>query len=151
MIESKLKTLGYALPDAPAPAGNYLPWRLHANTLYLAGTICIQNGQMTHTGAVGVDQTIETAQEAARICVINALASIKAALGSWDRIDQFLFVNGFVLAPAGFEQSPQVINGASDFLVELFGDVGRHARAAVAVAGLPINSTVELQITLAVR
>ncbi len=147
-IITKLDELGLTLPGAPAPAGNYLPWRMHGNLLFLSGVLCIQEGKMTHTGSVGIEQTIETAQQGARICVLNALAAIRAALGSFDRIDQIQLLNGFVLAPAGFADSPLVINGASDLLVELLGDRGRHARAAVAVAGLPKNSTVEIQINL---
>lgn len=147
-IENQLKNLGLQLPDAPAPAGNYLPWRMHGSMLFLSGVLCIQDGKMTHTGSVSIEQTIETAQQGARICVLNALAAIRAALGSFDRIDQIQLLNGFVLAPAGFADSPLVINGASDLLVELLGDRGRHARAAVAVAGLPKNSTVEIQLNL---
>jgi enamine deaminase RidA (YjgF/YER057c/UK114 family) len=101
---------------------------------------------MTHTGAVGAEQTVESGYKAARVCALNVLAGIKGALGSLDRVKQFLMVNGFVYAVAGFADSPQVINGASDFLVEVFGDAGGHARAAVAVAGLPKGSTVELQV-----
>ena len=111
----------------------------------------MQEGKLTHTGPVGVDQSIESAQQGAKVCVLNALAAIRAALGSFDRIDQIQLLNGFVLAPAGFADSPLVINGASDLLVELLGDCGRHARAAVAVAGLPKNSTVEIQMNLSFK
>jgi enamine deaminase RidA (YjgF/YER057c/UK114 family) len=106
---------------------------------------------MTHTGQVGAEQTVETAQEAARVCTLNALANIKAALGSLDRVEQFLFVSGYVNGVNGFAESPAVINGASNLLVEIFGEAGKHARAAVAVCGLPLESTVELQITVEVK
>jgi enamine deaminase RidA (YjgF/YER057c/UK114 family) len=146
MIEERLKELGYELKAAPAPAANYLPWRISGNQLFLSGVLAMRDGEMTHIGQVGTEQTVESGYEAARVCALNVLAGIKGALGSLDRVKQFLIVNGFVNAVAGFADSPQVINGASDFLVEVFGDAGRHARAAVAVAGLPKGSTVELQV-----
>lgn len=144
-IEAKLSKLGYKLPPAPTPGGNYLPYRISGNQLFLAGVIAVQEGKMTHTGQVGNAQTVESGYEAARICALNVLAGIKAALGSFDRVTQFLYMGGYVNAVSGFDKSPQVINGASDLFVELFGETGKHARAAVAVAGLPNNSTVELQ------
>lgn len=147
-IEEKLAALGLSLPEAPAPAGNYLPFRISGNQLFLSGVICVQNGEMTHTGQVGDTQSVETGYEAARICALNAFAGIKSALGSFDRVSQFLFLGGYVNAVAGFEESPQVINGASDLFAEVFGKKGKHARAAVAVAGLPKNSTVELQLVI---
>ena len=145
-IEEKLSAMGLQLPAPPAPGGNYLPFRRSGRTVYLAGVLAVQNGTMTHTGQVGATQTVETGYEAARICALNALAAIKLALGSLDEISQILYLGGYVNAVSGFAQSPQVINGASDFLVELFGECGQHARAAVAVAGLPKDSTVELQL-----
>jgi enamine deaminase RidA (YjgF/YER057c/UK114 family) len=147
-IEERLAELGIDLPEPPAAAGNYLPWRISGNQLFLSGVLPVRDGVMTHTGKAGAEQSIESAQEAARNCVITALANIKAALGSLDRVKQVLLVNGFVNGVEGFSQSPQVINGASDLLVEVFGDTGRHARAAVSVSGLPLDVTVELQITL---
>ncbi|MCC5841996.1 MAG: RidA family protein [Opitutales bacterium] len=145
-FEKKLSAMGYTLPPPPAPGGNYLPFRRSGKTIYLAGVIAVQNGQMTHTGQVGAGQTVETGYAAARVCALNALAAIKLALGSLDEMAQILFLGGYVNAVSGFAESPQVINGASDFLVELFGERGQHARAAVAVAGLPKDSTVELQL-----
>jgi len=147
-IEKKLQELGLTLPGPPAPAASYLPFRINGNTLILAGVICISEGKVTHAGQVGRDQTVETGYAAAQVCALNALASIKAALGELDRVRDFLFVSGFVNAVAGFDQSPQVINGASDLFVKMYGDRGRHARAAIAAAGLPRNSTVEIQVTV---
>ena len=143
-----MQNLGYELKAAPAPAANYLPWRISGNQLFLSGVLAMRDGQMTHTGQVGAEQSVESGYEAAKVCALNVLAGIKGALGSLDRVKQFLIVNGFVNAVAGFTDSPQVINGASDFLVEVFGDPGRHARAAVAVTGLPKGSTVELQVVV---
>lgn len=150
-IEQKIADLGLTLPPGPTPGGNYLPWRWHGDMLILAGVICVRDGQMTHTGQVGAEQTVESGYEGARVCALNALASAKAATGSLEAIEGVLYVGGYVNAVSGFAESPQVINGASDLLVELLGEKGQHARAAVAVAGLPKNSTVEIQMTLAAK
>lgn len=147
-IEDRLKELGYTLPDPPAAAGNYLPYRISGNLLFLSGVLPVRNGQLTYKGKVGRDLTEEQAYEAARICILAALANIRNAIGSLDRVKQILLLNGFVNGVDGFSNSPRVINGASDLLVEIFGDAGRHARAAVSVSGLPANVAVELQITL---
>ncbi|NDV61956.1 RidA family protein [Puniceicoccales bacterium CK1056] len=147
-IERTLAEKGITLPDPPAPKGNYLPYRISGNQLILSGVLAVENGNIRYAGKVGDGQTVEEGYVAARLCALNALAAIKGALGSLDRVTQFLLVNGFVNAVPGFAESPQVINGASDFLVEVFGDAGKHARAAVAVTGLPLGSTVELQISV---
>jgi enamine deaminase RidA (YjgF/YER057c/UK114 family) len=150
-IETKLAALGLVLPAPAAPGGSYLPYRLHGDTLILAGVISSFNGQMTHVGQVGKEHTIETAREAAKICALNVLTNLQLALGSLDRVEAFLYVGGYVNGVSGFADAPAVINGASDLFVELFGDAGRHARAAVAVAGLPKNATVEIQVTVAIK
>jgi enamine deaminase RidA (YjgF/YER057c/UK114 family) len=149
-IEDKLSQLGLTLPPPPQPAGNYLPCRASGKVLYLAGVLPLRDGALTHRGAVGREQTVAAAREAARVCTLNALAAIKGVLGSLDRVGQFLLLTGYVQGAEGFSDSPAVINGASDLLVEVFGEAGRHARAAVSVNGLPGNATVELQITLEV-
>ena len=147
-IEAKLIELGFVLPGPPVPAASYLPFRINGNTLVLAGVISARDGVPTHAGQVGREQTVEAGCAAARMCALNTLASIKAALGRLDRVRDFIYVAGYVNAVAGFDQSPQVINGASDLFVALYGDRGRHARAAIAVAGLPRNATVEIQVTV---
>jgi len=149
--EAKLAELGLELPAPPASGGNYLPYVRTGNLLYLAGTISVANGQMTHTGQVGDQQTIETGYESAKVCALNTLASIKAAIGSWDKLVRLVYVGGYVNAVSGFDSSPLVINGASDLFIAVLGDAGRHARAAVAVAGLPKDSTVEIQVVAEVR
>ena len=146
-IEIKLQELGLALPPPPTPAGSYVPYRINDNTLVLAGVISSTDGK-AHAGQVGNDQTVEAGYAAAQVCALGALSSIKAALGRLDRVREFILVNGYVNGVAGFAGSPQVINGASDLFVKLYGDPGRHARAAVAVAGLPRNATVEIQVTV---
>jgi enamine deaminase RidA (YjgF/YER057c/UK114 family) len=149
--EAKLTEFGLTLPNPPAAAGSYVPTVRTANLLYCAGTIAVFNGQQTHLGQVGKEQTIETGKKAAEICALNTLANIKAALGSLDRVARVVMVTGFVNAVDGFADSPAVINGASDLFVKVFGDAGKHARAAVAVNGLPRGSTVEVQVVVEVK
>lgn len=149
--EAKLAELGLTLPPPPAAAGSYVPTVRTGNLLFCAGTIPMLNGQMTHTGQVGKEQTIESGRKAAEVCVLNTLANIKAALGSLDRVARVVMVNGFVNAVDGFTDSPAVINGASDLLVAVFGEAGKHARAAVAVNGLPRGSTAEVQLVVEVK
>jgi len=147
-IEAKLHELGLALPNPPSPVGSYVPHRIVGNVLILSGMLNVLEGRITHAGQVGAEQTLETANAAAQVCALNALAAIKAALGRLDRVKEFLFVSGYVNGVSGFPDSPNVINGASDLFVKLYGDAGRHARAAIAVAGLPRNATVEIQVTV---
>ncbi|PWU06057.1 MAG: hypothetical protein C5B43_02375 [Verrucomicrobia bacterium] len=149
-IEAELKKLGFVLPEAPAAAGNYLPYVRTGNLLYLAGTICLVDGQMTHVGKVGDQQSIEAGYKATEVCALNALANIKLAMGSLDLVKRIVFVGGYVNAIPGFTESPAVINGASDLFVKLYGEMGKHARAAVAVSGLPKDSTVEIQCVVEV-
>jgi enamine deaminase RidA (YjgF/YER057c/UK114 family) len=147
-VERQLETMGLSLPRTSVPAATYLPFRIHANVLYLAGVISQLEG-VVQAGKVGQERTVDEGYAAARLCGLNALASIRDALGDLDRVQTVLFLSGYVNAVAGFAESPQVINGASDLFVAVFGDRGRHARAAVAVAGLPRHATVEIQVTLA--
>jgi|SRR5690606_2915710 len=146
--EQRLAELGIELP-VPAPAaGNYLPIVQTGNLLFCAGTLSVLNGEVTHAGQVGKEQTVETAYESAKIAALNSLANIKAHLGDLSKVKRVVMVNGFVNGVAGFADSPAVINGASDVLVAVLGDAGKHARAAVAVAGLPKNSTTEVQLVV---
>lgn len=144
--EARLAALGLTLPDPPVAAGSYVPVVRTGNLLYCAGTIAVRNGVQTHVGQVGREQTVESARAAAAVCVLNTLANLRAAVGSLDRVARIVFVSGYVNAVDGFSESPAVLNGASDLLVSIFGDAGRHARAAVAVNGLPRGSTVEVQV-----
>ena len=149
--ESHLTELGLQLPPPPAAAGSYVSTVRTGNLLFCAGTICMVNGQMTHTGQVGREQTVETGYRAAEICALNALANIKAAAGSLDQVARIVFVSGFVNAVDGFADSPTVVNGASDLFVRVFGEAGKHARAAVAVNGLPRGSTTENQVVVELK
>lgn len=145
----KLSALGLTLPVAPAPAGNYLPFVRLGNTLYLAGTLSLLADGEQWLGKVGESRSVEDGYAAARTAALNALAILHAATdGDLSRVRQIALVNGFVNAIPGFSESPAVINGASDFFAAVFGDSGRHARAAVAVAGLPKDATVEIQVVV---
>lgn len=144
--EAKLAELGLTLPNPPAAAGSYVPTVRTGNLLYCAGTICAIDGQMTHSGQVGIEHTVESGYKSAEVCALNTLANIKAAVGSLDRVARIVFVSGFVNAVDNFKDSPAVINGASDLFVKVFGEAGKHARAAVAVNGLPRGSTTEVQV-----
>ena len=149
--EAKLAELGLTLPPPPAAAGSYVPTVRTGNLLYCAGTVSVLNGQITHSGQVGKEQTVQTANKSAEICALNTLANIKAAVGSLDQVARSVFVSGYVNAVDGFAESPAVINGASDLFVKIFGDAGKHARAAVAVNGLPRGSTTEIQVVVELK
>jgi enamine deaminase RidA (YjgF/YER057c/UK114 family) len=149
--ESNLAALGIALPQPPAAAGSYVPTVRSGNLLFCAGTLPMADGRLTHSGQVGREQTVEAGARAAEACALNTLANVRAALGSLDRVARVVFVTGYVNAVDGFADSPAVINGASDLLVKVFGDCGRHARAAVAVNGLPRGATAEIQAVFEVK
>ena len=149
--ESKLAELGLSLPTPPAAAGSYVPTVRTGNLLFCAGTLALIDGKLTHAGQVGKEQTVETAKKSAEVCALNTLANIKAAVGSLDKVARVVMVNGFVNAVDGFAESPAVINGASDLFLKVFGDAGKHARAAVAVNGLPRGSTTEVQVVVELK
>ena len=148
--ESKLAEIGLALPRPPVAAGSYVPTVRTGNLLYCAGTLPVLEGKLTHAGQVGREQTVESGAKAAEACALNTLANIRAALGTLDRVVRVVFVSGYVNAVDGFADSPAVINGASDLFVRVFGEAGRHARAAVAVNGLPRGATAEIQVVVEV-
>lgn len=150
-IESRLKQLGIALPAAAAPAANYVPFAITGNQLWVAGQITFWDGKLKYLGKVGADLSLEDGAAAARVCGLNIIAQAKAALGDLDRVVRIVKLNGFVNAPADFTDHPKVINGASDLLVEVFGDAGRHARVAVGVSNLPLNSAVEVDAVMEFR
>ena len=149
--ETKLQELGLTLPQPPAAAGAYVPAVRTGNLLYLAGTLPMRDGKIVYAGKVGKEFTLEQGAEAAQLCTLNALANAKVALGSLDAIVRVVMVNGFVNGVDGFSDSPKVLNGASEFLLKVLGDAGKHARAAVSVNGLPLGAAVEVQLVLEVR
>jgi enamine deaminase RidA (YjgF/YER057c/UK114 family) len=148
-IEARLKEIGVVLPALPQPGGNYLPARTVGQMVYLAGVISIQDGEVL-AGTAGANRTIEEGYAAARACALIQLAVLAQHLGSLDKVKNIVTVNGYVNAVPGFPDSPKVINGASDLFVEIFGDTGRHVRAAIGVPALPRNALVELQMTVEV-
>jgi len=147
--EARLIALGLTLPSPPQPGGNYLPARRAGNLLYLSGVISTVAGSVVQ-GTVGLDRSIEEGYQAARACALTQLAVIRRELGSLDLVLGVVSVNGYVNSVAGFPDSPKVINGASDLLVAVFGDEGRHVRAAIGVSGLPMNALAELQMLVAI-
>lgn len=151
MVDTRLETLGIRLPEPAMPSFNYLPVTLHRGVAYVAGQLPKVDGEVKVKGKVGADVDLTTAREEARICILQGLACLRSALGSLDRIDQILKINGYVASAPGFNDQPKVLDAASDLLVEIFGDRGRHARAAVGVAELPRNAAVEIEMTVSFR
>jgi enamine deaminase RidA (YjgF/YER057c/UK114 family) len=152
LIDSRLKELGIVLPALPQAGGNYLPARTVGQMVHLAGVISMRDGDgEVISGTIGADRKIEDGYAAARACALTQLAVLASHLGSLDRVKNLVSVNGYVNAIPGFPDSPKVINGASDLFVEIFGDAGRHVRAAIGVSALPRNALVELQMTVEVR
>jgi enamine deaminase RidA (YjgF/YER057c/UK114 family) len=148
--EEALAALGISLPAPPAPGGNYVAAKQSGSTLYLSGVIST-GSQGVITGAAGVDRTVEEGYAAARACALTQLAVIQRELGSLDSVEEVLTVNGYVNAAPGFADSPAIVNGASDLLVQVFGLAGRHVRAALGVSALPRNALVELQMSVRVK
>jgi enamine deaminase RidA (YjgF/YER057c/UK114 family) len=148
--EENLATLGFTLPPLPAPGGNYVSAKQVGAVLYLSGVIST-GAEGVITGLAGGNRTIEEGYAAAQACALTQLAVLKRELGSLDRVAEVLTVNGYVNAATGFADSPAVINGASDLLVKVFGEAGRHVRAALGVSALPRNALVELQMIVRVK
>ncbi|MGE0023160.1 MAG: RidA family protein [Hyphomicrobium sp.] len=149
-IEARLAELGISLPPAPNPVANYVPYVLSGNLLFISGQISKAGDGTVMTGTLGDGVDVEAGQAAARLCALNILAQAKSALGDLDRIAQVLRLTGFVSATAAFADHPKVVNGASDLMVEVLDDKGRHTRAAVGVASLPMGSAVEVDAVIAV-
>ncbi len=149
--ESKLAALGIDLGKPAAPVANFVPTVRSGNLLFVSGQICFSGGKVTHVGQVGTDCSIEDGKAAARVCAINVLAHVRDTLGTLDKVKRVVQVQGFVNAAAGFGQQPAVINGASDLLVEIFGEAGKHSRFAIGVSSLPFNAAVEIAATFEVE
>ncbi|NKC02723.1 RidA family protein [Ochrobactrum haematophilum] len=150
-IESRLKNLGISLPVAAAPAANYVPFAETGSLLLLtSGQLPLENGKLVHTGQVGDKLTVAHGQVAARACAVNILAQAKAALGDLEKIKRIVKITVFVSSTADFVEQHLVANGASDLLVAVLGDAGKHARSAVGVASLPLNAPVEVEAIIEV-
>ncbi|MCS0496663.1 RidA family protein [Ancylobacter mangrovi] len=143
-VEARLAALGITIPEASAPAANYVPSVITGNQLFISGQISMAGGKMMQ-GKLARESDIEAGRAAARQCGINLIAQIKAALGDLDRVKRVVKLVGFVNSAPDFTEQPKVVNGCSDLFVEVFGDAGRHARSAVGVAALPFNVSVEVE------
>ncbi len=150
-IETRLQELGLVLPEPPHPVAAYLTSRLSGDLLFLSGTTCYTSSGLLFTGQVGRELTLEQGYAAARQTMLNLLSVAKDTLGDLDRIEMVVKLNGYVNSASDFSRQPEVINGASDLLVELFGEMGRHARTSIGVNILPGNIPVEIEMILQVR
>jgi enamine deaminase RidA (YjgF/YER057c/UK114 family) len=150
-IEKTLNGLGFKLPKPPVPAANYIGCVRVGNLLFVGGNIGRIDGELKYAGKVGDRVTLEQAYEMARNCALNHLAIIKAAIGDLDKVERIVKVLGYVNVAPGFQDMPKVVNGESDLLVQLWGDRGRHARAAVGVASLSREAPVETEIIVQIR
>jgi enamine deaminase RidA (YjgF/YER057c/UK114 family) len=150
MIEEKLNELGIEIPEAPKPLASYIPVTKVGNLVFTAGQIPMKNGELIYKGKVGKDITLESGVKAAELCTINCLSVIKSLIGNLDSIKRIVKVTVFVNSADGFSDQPKVANGASDLLVNVFGDNGKHVRSAVGVNELPIDCAVEIEMIVEV-
>ena len=149
--EEKIKELGYELPIAPKPLASYIPAVVTGNLIFTAGQVPLLNGDLKYSGKVCDEETIEDGIRAARVCVLNCLSVIKNELGSLDKIKRIVKITVFVNSAEHFTDQAKVANGASDLLVEIFGENGKHARSAVGVSELPINAAVEIEMIAEIK
>jgi enamine deaminase RidA (YjgF/YER057c/UK114 family) len=147
-FDHKLAELGIALPAPPKPVATYIPAVLAGDLLFLSGMIPFRNGKLAMEGKLGKELTVEQGYEAARLALLNALAAVRQQVGALDRVRRIVRLVGYVASAEGFTQQPAVINGASDLLVSIFGEAGRHARIALGAAELPLNAPVEIELIL---
>ena len=147
-VENKIKELGLQLPEPPKPLAAYIPAKKTGNLVFTAGQLPMVNGELILKGLLGQDVEIDAAYAAAKTCTLNALAAIKGVIGDLDQIKQVVRVVGYVASVPTFTQQPAVVNGASELLLEIFGEKGMHARSAVGMAVLPLNAAVEIELTV---
>jgi enamine deaminase RidA (YjgF/YER057c/UK114 family) len=150
-VELVLRGLNLSLPDSPKPVASYIPAKQSGKLIFTAGQLPMVNGELISKGLLGQNVQIEEANKAAQICTLNALAAIKGVIGDLDRIKQIVRVVGYVASAPTFTQQPAVVNGASELLLEIFGEAGKHARSAVGMAVLPMNASVEIELTVEVE
>lgn len=149
--QQRLKELGIELPPAPAPVGSYVPYVVAGDLVFISGQLPMRDGELVAAGKVGQALTIEQAGEAAKVAVLNAVAQVAVAAGGLEKIERIVRLGVFVNSADGFTDQPKVANGASDLLAEIFGDAGRHARAAVGVNELPLDAPVEIEMIARIR
>ena len=150
-IESRINELKLTLPDVPKPVAAYIPAKQTGNLVFTAGQLPMINGELISKGLLGKDVEVDEANKAARTCTLNALAAIKGVIGDLDRIKQIVRVVGYVASVPTFTQQPAVVNGASELLLDIFGENGKHARSAVGMAVLPLNASVEIELTVEIE
>ena len=150
-IETKIKELGLSLPEVPKPVGEYIPAKKVGNLVFSAGHGPIKEGKFAYVGKVGREVSLEEGYEAAKICAINCLAAIKSVIGSLDNIDEIIKLKGFVNSASDFYRQPEVMNGASELIVKIFGEKGKHARSALVTSVLPFNIPVEVEMIVKIR
>ena len=150
-VEDRLKSLGMVLPEVPAPLAAYVPAKKVGQVIFTAGQLPLLKGELICKGLLGQDVDVEQAYQAARICTLNALAAIKGIVKDLDQIVKVSRVVGYVASTSTFTQQPAIVNGASELLLEIFGEVGKHARSALGVASLPLNASVEIELTVEVK
>ena len=145
LFEENIKNLGLNIPDLTKALANYVPYKIVGKTMYISGQAPVQNGELIYKGKVGSDISVEDGIEAAKLCVINIIAAVNTSLkGDWNKLDSFVKLTGYVNCQDNFTDQPKIINGASDMLVDIFGDQGRHTRVAVGSNALPLGIAVEI-------
>jgi len=146
-IETKLEELGITLPEAPAAVAAYQPWIRTGNLIFTSGQLPFRDGQIAYEGKLGVELSQDDGYQAARQCALNAIAQLKAASGNLDKIQKIVRIEGYVHCADGFRGHPQVLNGASDLVAEIFGEKGKHTRLALGINEMPLNAAVQLAMT----
>ena len=152
IFEENIKKLDLKIPDLPSPLANYVPYKVSDNTVYVSGQGPVIDGKIIYSGKVGNEISQEEGVKAAELCCINIIAALKSSInGDWNRLDTFLKLGGFVNCDNDFSYQPKIINGASDLLVNIFGDKGRHSRFAVGSNALPLNISVEIDAIIKIK
>ena len=152
MFEENIKKLGINIPDMPAPLANYVPFKVSDNVVYVSGQGPVKNGELVYKGKVGNDISVDEGIKAAELCCINIIAALKKSInGDWNRLETFLKLGGFVNCDHKFYDQPKIINGASDLLINIFGDQGKHSRFAVGSNTLPMNISVEIDAIIKIK
>ena len=150
-IEKRINELGYKISEVPKPIGSYILYRKTGNLIFISGQVCRIKDEIKYKGKIGSDLTIEEGYEACRIAILNSLAILKSAIGDLDKVKKIINLKGYVNSAPGFVQQPKVVNGASDLLVDLFGERGQHSRCALSMNELPNNACVEVELIVEVE